>query len=597
MNVITGLEILGMVAASLALFVFFRGRRDRLPCGTHLPLAALLALGFGRHALGALEWSGSVLGSAFDPLSDYVEGLWPLAWFLFFFSSLMGSTNRKVRESEERYREFFEGSLLGTYVARPDGNLIAFNEAFARLLGYPDSAAAEGKLRLNDVHFDREELKRILVLLRRDGRLERFETRLRRIDGATTHVILNAVAHRRGNRIVEVRGYAMDVTGQKALEKQLQQALRMEAVGNLAGGIAHNFNNLLTGIRGRTALLLQEAGTEDPLGAHLEVIDEHVDHAVRLTNQLLGFARGGQYEVQPTDLRDIVTKQGRMFGPTRKDISIRETLPPDLWTVEADRSQMEQVLLNLYVNAAQAMPGGGELRVSLSNEELAPPHPRPGRYVRLAIRDSGVGMDEETIRHIFDPFFTTREGGTGTGLGLASVYGVIENHGGFIEVRSRQGRGATFLLHLPAVDRPVVRPPVVDAAPVAGTATGRVLLVDDEEMILMVGQEMLEYLGYEVLAAQGGAEAVEVFRRAGGTVDIAILDLIMPGMGGGETFDRLRTIDPDLKVLLVSGYSLSGEAREIMARGCGGFLQKPFDLSELSSKIEEIRSLETAAAD
>jgi len=382
-----------------------------------------------------------------------------------------------------------------------------------------------------------------------------------------------------------------DITELESKEQQLRQAQKMESIGTLAGGLAHDFNNLLMGILGNVSLLLMKMDETDPVYERLKNIEEYVQRGSDLTKQLLGFARGGKYEVKPTDLAEFTRKSSFMFGRTKKEIRIHHKAPDDLWTVEVDRGQMEQVLINLYVNAWQAMPGGGDLYVSLENTELnvdqvAPHNLKEGKYVVLTITDTGIGMDEATRARIFEPFFTTKELGRGTGLGLASVYGIIRNHGGFILVESEQGIGTTFMIHLPASARPCE----MESQSENQVRTGRetILLIDDEEMILEVGSEMLMALGYKVLSAAGGRTGLHIYDQHKAEIDLVILDMVMPDLGGRETFEALKRSNRSIKVVLSSGYSLDGQAKEIMQGGCKGFIQKPFNLAELSRKIREI---------
>ncbi|MCX5856105.1 MAG: response regulator, partial [Deltaproteobacteria bacterium] len=260
---------------------------------------------------------------------------------------------------------------------------------------------------------------------------------------------------------------------------------------------------------------------------------------------------------------------------------------------EVDQGQMEQVFMNLYVNAWQAMPGGGEIYIETENvlwddERVLPYAVKPGKYVKISVADTGTGMDEKTKEQIFDPFFTTKEMGRGTGLGLATVYGIIKGHGGMINVDSEPGHGTTFTIYLPASEKEVVKEKTVTGTIAKGTET--ILLVDDEKTVLEVNKEMLEFLGYPVYAAGNGQEAVAVYMEKSEEIDLVILDMIMPGISGGETFDRLREINSDIRVILSSGYSIEGEAQEILSRGCNGFLQKPFQLEKLSRKVREVLS-------
>jgi CheY-like chemotaxis protein len=277
-----------------------------------------------------------------------------------------------------------------------------------------------------------------------------------------------------------------------------------------------------------------------------------------------------------------------MFCHTRREIETNAAYADGLWSVEIDQNQFSQVLVNLFVNAWQAMPGGGTLAVATANTELDADKANafgvaPGRYVRLNVTDTGSGMDAATLKRIFDPFFTTKTGGRGSGLGLASVYGIVSNHHGAIDVASEIGNGTTFTIYLPATAKVPLRHQRQTLQPLRGHET--ILLVDDEDEILKVGRLMLLKLGYRVLLAAGGREALDVYRRKQSEIDLVILDMIMPGMSGSDTFDQLRTMNPDVKVLLASGYSLNQRANQILARGCDGFLQKPFDLPVLSQKL------------
>jgi signal transduction histidine kinase/CheY-like chemotaxis protein len=384
-----------------------------------------------------------------------------------------------------------------------------------------------------------------------------------------------------------------DITEQKKLEAQIHQAQKMEAIGTLAGGIAHDFNNLLMGIVGNVSLISLDFDSSHPYYKRLKNIEKHVRSGADLTKQLLGFAKGGKYEVKLVDINDLLERSSKMFSRTRKEIRIHKKYQKDIWAVEADPSQIEQVLLNLYVNAAQAMPGGGHLYLQTENVTLNENYVRhlnakKGDYVKMSVKDTGVGMDENTIKRIFDPFFTTKDRSRGTGLGLASAYGIIKNHGGIINAHSIIEQGSTFDVYLPASTRKIIQKVEANREILKGSET--ILLIDDEEIIIDIGEQILKRLGYRALMARSGKKAIEIYQANKNKIDIVILDMIMPDMGGGETYDRLKKINPEIKVLLSSGYSIDGQASEIMNRGCNGFIQKPFNVEQLAMKIRGILS-------
>ncbi len=507
---------------------------------------------------------------------------------------------KELLRSEEKYRSIIENMENGYYEVDINGDLTFFNEPLAEILGYSADQLPGLNYRQYMDTESTEAARERFDAMRRTGNPEKpARYGIVRPDGGRRMLDVSAalIPDNTGS-CIGFRGVVLDVTERlkaeeekKKIEDRLQQIQRLEGIGTLAGGVAHDFNNLLMGIQGNVSLMLLDIEANNHHFGKLKSIEACVQGGSDLTRQLLGFARGGKYMVRPLDFKEIINNTAQMFGRTRKEISIHEALEPDLWTVMADRNQIEQVLLNLYINAWQAMPQGGHIYLEARNVELEPKLAQAlnvptGRYVRISVADTGTGIDESIQPRIFEPFFTTKEIGRGTGLGLASVYGIIKNHDGGIDFTSTTGQGTTFYIYLPASDAPVRKTASIVADLATGTET--ILLVDDEKVIVQVNKPMLEKLGYKVLAAQGGREAITVFDKHHATIDMVVLDMIMPDLSGGAVFDHLKAVKPDVKVLLSTGYSISGQAEEILARGCTGFIQKPFDIKMLSEKIREI---------
>jgi len=501
----------------------------------------------------------------------------------------------KSRKAEELYRSLLNSSADAIVIYDIEGRAQYVSPAFTRIFGWTGQEV-EGKRIPFLPESEKEETMAIIYELVEHGTpCHGFETKRFTKDGKLLDVSISASRYDDHERnpagmLVIIR----DISERKALESQFYEAQKMESIGTLAGGVAHDFNNLLMAIQGNVSLLLMDKDPGHPDQDRLHNIQEHIQRGAHLTRQLLGFARGGKYEIRPTDLNEITRTSAELFARMKKEIRVHSEYQEGVWLTEADQGQIEQVLMNLYVNAGHAMPDGGDLTIATRNlmllEDQAKAYSlRPGKYVRISVSDTGVGMDEDTLKKIFDPFFTTREVGRGTGLGLASAYGIIRNHGGSIRVRSAKGKGAAFDIYLPALDKQhETRDAEPDASPEIAPGGETVLLVDDEEGVMEVGEEILRRLGYTVLVAASGKEALEQCRKNRGAIDLVILDMIMPGMAGMEAYDRIREENPDLLVLLSSGYSIDGQASEILKRGCNGFIQKPFTMAALSQKIREV---------
>jgi PAS domain S-box-containing protein len=509
-------------------------------------------------------------------------------------------TETALRQSEERYRTILDTIVDGYYEINLRGEVMFCNDALLRIFGYARSEVDD--LDALDLLAPENRERAVSVFTRV------FET------GEPAHSIDWEIATRDGSPIlietsislitdvdgqaVGFRGIIRDITERVRaaqeranLEAQLQRSQRMEAIGTLAGGIAHNFNNLLMGIQGNISLLMREHSPDSPHAKRLATIEALVEGGSKLTSQLLGYARSGRVDVRVVDLNALVLEIAETFSLTRKEYRVHTELATSSMPVEVDPAQIEQAILNLLINAADAMPRGGDLYLSsrvVRHTDLADPEHEitEGNHAVLSIRDTGIGMDQETLDRCFEPFFTTKGLSGGTGLGLASAYGIVRANRGSIDVVSSVGEGTTFSLAFP------ISPHGPDAAneprgePIKGAGT--ILVIEDDEAVLEACSEMLTHLHYTPICVSSGEAAVDIFGRRRDDIDLVILDLILTDLNGGEVFDRLRAIDPDIRVLLASGYSLDGEAAGILERGCNGFIQKPFTIEQLSRKLDGI---------
>jgi PAS domain S-box-containing protein len=497
-----------------------------------------------------------------------------------------------LQESEERYRTLTNSSLTGIYV-RENEKLRFANRRLAEMLGYTREELLEIPF-LNLVHPEDEEFAREQTRLRASGEqpTRPYQYRIMTKGGDIMWVEAFGTLITYQGRTA-VLGNVIDITERKQLEQQLLQAQKMESIGTLAGGIAHDFNNLLGGILGYASLLKAKTAINHPFFNYVNTIERSALRASELTAQLLAFARGGKYDVRPVDLNRIVREILEIIERTfDKSIEIETHLLDQLPTVEADTAQLQQILMNLCVNASDAMPGGGKLIVETNaemiREDSVKTHAfeKAGSYVTLSVIDTGIGMDKETMQRIFEPFFTSKEKGKGTGLGLSMVYGAVENHGGYVHVYSKPGEGSTFKVYLPASGKPEVNDSYKPELPRGGNEL--ILVVDDEEVIRSLAKDTLEHYGYRVLLAEDGAKAINIYGEHNGGISLVILDMVMPRMGGHETFLKLKEMNPAVKALLSTGYSQNAKAKEILKNGVMGFVQKPYQLDEFLSKVRSV---------
>jgi two-component system, cell cycle sensor histidine kinase and response regulator CckA len=498
---------------------------------------------------------------------------------------------KALRESEDRYRSVSRDMPAMVCRYLPDGRLTFANIRFKQhfRISHEDLAGTN----IFDLFPPDEKgrMKAQLEQLRPEKPMITYEQHIRTDTGETLwrQWTDRALFDEHGNAR-EFQSVSIDITEKKNVEGKLQQAQKMEAIGTLAGGIAHDFNNLLMGIQGNLSLMHLGVKRGDPLYDNIRSIEQLVASGANLTRQLLGFARGGKYVVKPVNLNHVVAETAAMFGRTRKSVRIHETYEPKVRMVSADRGQIEQVLINLYLNGWQAMGEKGDLYLETRNVTIDENFVKPfdvqhGEYVRISVSDKGKGIDPAIAHRIFEPFFTTKEFGCGSGLGLASVFGIVKNHDGIVDFESQASGETTFNVYLPVCRETGKAAPKALSGILKGPET--ILLVDDEPFILDIGSKMLRQMGYSVLKADCGEDAVRIFNDHQTQIDLVILDMIMPDIGGGEVFDRLRAIKSDIKVLLSSGYSM-GDAAGIIERGCNGFIQKPFGIEKLSHAIREV---------
>jgi PAS domain S-box-containing protein len=521
-------------------------------------------------------------------------------------------TERK--RSEERYRAFIAQSSEGVSRIEIDppvavtlsedaqinlvyerARIAECNDAMARMYGYHEASELLGT-RLADLHdaADAANRDQIRSFIRSGYRLSSSETRERARDGRPRVFLNNVVGFLEDGHLVRVWGTQRDISEQRHLEEQFRQAQKMEAVGQLAGGIAHDFNNLLTAILGNTQLLLRELPPGDEKRQDVEEIRKASERAASLTRQLLAYSRRQMLQPETLDLNVVVADMERMLRRLiGEHIALVTVHAPDLSSVRADPNQIEQVLVNLAVNARDAMPDGGKLTIETANVELDEAFTQRhlgsviGSYAMISVTDTGVGMDANVRAHLFEPFFTTKEVGKGTGLGLATVYGIVKQSDGYIAVDSAPGRGSSFKIYLPRIQPPQAPPPpAAKERPERGTET--ILVVEDEAAVLTLSRRALEAQGYVVLAAANPADAMRVVERHGGAIHLLLTDVVMPGLSGRELADRLSTRSPELRVLYMSGYP--GDA--VVQRGSlpsgSAFVQKPFSPDGLARKVRDV---------
>ena len=502
-----------------------------------------------------------------------------------------------LRMAEEKYYSIFDEAIVGIFQSEPGGRYVTANLALARMFGYDspeDFMLAMANIG-HGIYVDPRSGQEFRLRMEKEGSVRNFVVQVYRKDGSVMWLSVNARALYQDGCVVGYEGMSEDITERKLLECQFLRAQKMEAVGQLAGGMAHDFNNLLGVILGHGELLLQRLRASDPVRRRVEQICEAGRRAVSLTRQLLAFSRQQVLSSVLLDLNKVIQHANDMIGPLiGDDIQVVLRLDPALGRVRADAVQIEQILLNLAVNSRDAMPQGGGLTIETSNFEIdetfAQRHlgTKQGHCVLLAVTDTGSGMDQRTLNRVFEPFFTTKEADRGTGLGLATVYGIVKQDGGYITVTSEPGKGTTFEIYFPRVDETVEPLAERDRLSPAAQGSETVLIVEDTASLREVTREFLESVGFQVLEAGGGDEALKVADRYDGPICLLITDVVMPRMNGHTLAQRLKSTRPEMKVLYVSGYADKEIFRYGMRPSQANFLHKPYTQDALTSKLREV---------
>ena len=519
-----------------------------------------------------------------------------------FVSAIRDITERRVMQealikSEEKFSRAFRSNPAAITILdlRTESYLEA-NETFEQLSGYRRDEVVGHRWTEFCILVDHDFRDRALSHLLATGRLRNWELHYRKKNGDLRAGLLSA-------ELIEIDGRpcaitaTVDITDRLRLESELRQAQKLESVGRLAGGVAHDFNNLLTVINGYSEFILTALRPQDPLYSPAQEIHKAGERAAGLTKQLLAFSRKQVIEPQTLDVNTVVKDAGRLLRRLiGEDIELITTLDPQVGHVLADPDQVHQVIMNLVVNARDAMPDGGRLEISTKNVEIdaaataAHPDAVPGRYVMLAVADSGVGMPEEILPSIFDPFFTTREQGKGTGLGLATVYGIVRQSGGWIEVSTKVGHGASFAIYLPRVDCPPKSAPAPPVAKASLFGCETVLIVEDQEEVRGLTIAVLKAYGYRVLDAANAADALAIAAEHPDEIDLLLTDVILPGMNGRELADRMQVLHARLRVLFTSGYTADVIARRGVLEPDVAYLPKPFSAESLAAKVRQVLS-------
>jgi len=598
MHPIAIFDLISVIASLTALTVLIMGWKCALDRDVKFFLAGLFVFNIFYSLCLYAEWSG--LTKDFDPYEDIIGAMLPMWWAFVFYAFLQQIASIDLLWSEEKYREFVEGT--DDFISQVDreGRLTFVNDTAAKIFGLSKEECM-GLSAFNFIHPDDQEKTKAAFedWIRNRVSSTTFENRQVNQKTGEVHYLHWAINfhYDENTKITGINGIARDITGQvqtreekEKLQVRLQQAQKMESIATLAGGIAHQFNNALSPISVNIDLLEMDFNEED-ISNYIAPIKESTVRMKQLTSQLLGYARGGKYQAQIVSPNDFVKNTLPLIMRTlHTGIDVDTDLFHDIWSIKADLAQMQMVFTAVLQNASEAIEGKGRVKILTRNKRVdklfVGQHPglRSGSYVSFKIEDDGKGMDEETKNRVFEPFYTNKF--QGRGLGLAAVYGIIKNHNGWISVDSELGKGTIIHILIPAITERLTEITKTKTEPLKGTGT--ILLVEDEETVLKANRMVLERLGYHVLEARTGKEAVGAAKTFDGIIHLTILDIVLPDMKGNEIYPLLIKARPDMKVIVCSGYSIDGPAQNIIDAGAHGFIQKPFTIANLSEKLMEV---------
>ncbi len=515
----------------------------------------------------------------------------------------------KLKSSEEKFRTFFEFSPDATVISTENGKILSANQAFLEMFQIDKEDFSS--IKTTDQYCDPGARDRLLAELFESGEVKNTEVVFKKKDGLELPALISmnliSALTMEGDGRLENEKFLLlsvirDISEKKETEKQLTQAQKMESIGMLAGGVAHDFNNILAGMMGYAGLIKIQTPEDNDLHKYAQIMEKTARRGSELTSKLLAFARGGKYLLEDVNLNQIAEEVLAILKHTiEKKIVIVKEFDPDLKNVRADASQINQVLLNLCVNARDAMAGLDECKLSIKTfnihlEQRGFPMGnvcQPGEYAVISVSDTGSGICSELLTKIFDPFFSTKEKGHGTGLGLSMVYGIIKNHDGYIDLISESGKGTSFVIYLPAVQAVEEGKYVTTArdrkkAEEIPGGTETILLIDDEDVVRNLSKALLEQKGYKVLPAEDGKEGISVYKTEHDKIDLVLLDMIMPNKTGSEVFYELKNMNPDVQVIIVSGFSLDSQARQLLNDGACTFIQKPYPVHQLLHAIRKV---------